>query len=326
MDGHEGVGRTDDADLPAILAVISTGKAESEALALDAATRTWLAQGRDVQVAVTADDAELAGALRGLGGRRLVLLGGDGSVHTTVGGLHAAGTLQQAGPVGIVPLGTGNDLAHSLRLPLEDVETAARVAGGGTTAPMDLLVRTADENADGGRHQGVAVNGLHLGIGVEASRRAEGLKARLGAAAYPVGAALGGGTVPTRPFRVTVDDAVVHDGGDELAMVALSLGATIGGGAPIAPGASPHDGLVRVVLSASGTVLARAGYALDVLRGRHGERGDVEGFTGRRVAVEARDGRPFAMDVDGDLSGEVTQVAWEVRRAAWSAAVPRSSA
>ncbi len=325
MSGPGTSDRTDEADLPAILAVISTAKAKDEALALDAATRTWLTQSRDVQVAVTESEAELAEALASLDGRRLVLLGGDGSVHTIVGGLHAAGILQQAGPVGIVPLGTGNDLAHSLRLPLEDVGAAARIAGGGATAPMDLLVRTGREGAGGGWHPRVAVNALHVGIGVAASERAEGLKPRLGALAYPVGAVAAGATAPARRFRVTVDDEVVHDGDEPLAMVALSLGSTIGGGTPIAPGASPHDGLVRVVLSASDSVPARAGYAIDVLRGRQKERGDARGVSGRRVTVEDVDGQPFAMDVDGDLSGEVTSVGWGVRRAAWTAAVPETS-
>lgn len=321
-----GSDRTHDADAPAIFAVVSAKKAESDAGAVHAATQAWRAQGRDVQVAVTDGETELAEALGSVDGRRLVLLGGDGSVHTIIGGLHAAGVLQQTGPVGLVPLGTGNDLAHSLRLPLEDVGAAARIAGGGATAPMDLLVRTSREGAHDGWHPRIAVNALHVGIGVAASESAEGLKPRWGALGYPLGAVAAGAKAPVRRLKVVVDDEVVHDGDEPLAMVALSLGSTIGGGAPIAPGASPHDGLVRVVLSASDSLPARAGYALDVLRGRQKERGDVRGVSGRRVTVEDVDGRPFAMDVDGDLSGEVVQVGWEVWRAAWTAAVPEGPA
>ncbi len=333
-----------DAGLTPVLAVVSAGTARDDADSLDAAVAAWRAQGREVQVAVTDGAAELTEALGALDGRRLVLLGGDGSIHAIVGSLHAAGRLEAAGPVGIVPLGTGNDLAQSLRLPVGDVEGAARVAVGASTAPMDLLVRTSpagrderagsgagvteddeDDEDDAGWYPRVAVNAVHAGIGVAASERAEGLKPRWGAAAYPLGAVAAGAGAPARRLAVRVDDEVVHDGDEPLVMVTLSLGSTIGGGAPIAPGASPHDGRVRVVVSASDTVVARAGYAVDVLRGRQRERGDVRAWSGRRVSVEDVDGEPFVMDVDGDLSAAVAAVAWEVRHPAWTAAVPEGS-
>ena len=105
----------------------------------------------------------------------MVVCGGDGSVHAVVAALHRAGA---AGPpVGLIPLGTGNDLARALGLPL-DPAAAARVVLDGRPRTLDLLVDDAG---------GMVVNAVHLGVGAEAARQAAALKPRLGRLAYLVG-------------------------------------------------------------------------------------------------------------------------------------------
>jgi len=44
----------------------------------------------------------------------VVVVGGDGSVHAAVAALDRLGALDPADPIGIVSLGTGNDLARAL--------------------------------------------------------------------------------------------------------------------------------------------------------------------------------------------------------------------
>jgi diacylglycerol kinase (ATP) len=62
----------------------------------------------------------------------VVSAGGDGTHHYVLNGL--AGTQT---PLGILPIGTGNDFAKGLRIPLEP-QKAARVLLGGTPKPIDL--------------------------------------------------------------------------------------------------------------------------------------------------------------------------------------------
>jgi YegS/Rv2252/BmrU family lipid kinase len=234
----------------------------------------------------------------------LVVAGGDGSVHQVVAALHRCGLLDPDRPLGLVPLGTGNDLARSLGAPLDPAE-AARAYLTGRPRVLDLV--TDDEG-------GVVVNVAHLGVGAEAARRASALKDRLGTVAYAVGSVAAGASATGWHLRVTVDDEMVHVEGEAL-MVAVANGRTIGGGAEVAPHAQPDDGLLDVVVATSTGPLARLGFAAALREGGHVERDDVTVVRGRTVTVT---GDPFPVNADGELEGPVTHRTWTVRPRAWS--------
>jgi YegS/Rv2252/BmrU family lipid kinase len=268
-----------------------------------------LRSGADVTVRSCAEPGELDAVLDGgLDGRTLVLVGGDGSVHTAVGRLRARGGLDPDRPVGIVPLGTGNDLARTLGIPLDPAD-AARALLAGRTRRLDLVV-----DDDGG----VVVNAVHLGVGAEAAERASGLKDHLGAAAYAVGGVLAGAGSSGWNLRVQVDgDPLDLDG--EALMVGIANGRTIGGGAELAPGAEPDDGLLDVVVATSTGPLARLGFGVAMRDGEHVERDDVLTVRGRVASVT---GDPFPLNADGELSGPLSARTWTVEPGAWSVLVP----
>lgn len=99
----------------------------------------------------------------------VVLGGGDGTLNG------AAGALLEIGlPLGILPLGTGNDLARTLGLPL-DLEEAAAVIAGGHTERIDI----------GRVNDRLFFNAATIGLSVTAGRRLNGeIKRRLGPVAY----------------------------------------------------------------------------------------------------------------------------------------------
>ncbi len=302
-----------------VLLVVNRGAGSADDDRLGRALEV-LRAGADVEVAATADAGDLDRVVAGRAGRRLVVAGGDGSVTAVVAALERAGALDPADPlgnvVGIVPLGTGNDLAGALGLP-DDPADAARVVLTGDPRPLDLL------RDDAG---GVVVNAVHAGIGVRAADEAAGLKERFGALAYPLGAAIAGITGDEHRLRVTVDGAVVTapagwaaDGGTPLLMVGVCNGPTIGGGTALAPGADPSDGLADVVVSAATGPAARAAYALALAGGRHLDRDDVVCVRGREVTVS---GGPVGLDADGDLLAPVPARTWRVAAGAWSVPVP----
>jgi YegS/Rv2252/BmrU family lipid kinase len=258
---------------------------------------------------VCAEPGDLDGVLAGLADdETLVVAGGDGSVHTAVAALRRRGALTAGRPLGLVPMGTGNDLARTLGIPL-DAAAAARTVLTGSARPLDLVVDDED---------GVVVNAVHLGIGAEAAAMAGALKDRLGAAAYAVGSVAAGVRRGGWSLQVVVDGEPLPVD-DEVLMVGVANGRTIGGGARLAPDALPDDGLVDVVVATSTGPLARLGFATSLRDGDHGGRDDVLVVRGRSVTVS---GDAFPVNADGELDGPVSSRTWTVRPAAWSVVVP----
>lgn len=267
-----------------------------------------LRAGASVTVEGIEDEADLRRILAAHAGCRPVVLGGDGSFHALVAALR---DLDRTGdlPLGLVPLGTGNDLARSLGLPLDPI-AAAEVVLHGRQRDLDVLVDDAG---------GVAVNAVHLGVGAEAAERATPLKGRLGRLAYPIGALLAGIRGGGWRLRVTVDGRVIADGRRRVLMVGLGNGARIGGGTPIAPAAEPGDGLVDVLVSFSTSLPARLVYGALLRRGRHPQRRDVTMLRGRDVAVS---GEAVPLNVDGEVGESITSRRWTVSPAAVRVTVP----
>jgi len=257
------------------------------------AVHARLAAGGTPVAEVAPDDDALDAALRDADGDCVVVVGGDGSVHRVAARLHATDRLDLE--LGLVPLGTGNDLARGARLPLDPLAAAAALTAW-RPRPIDLL-------AGNGR---VVVNAVHLGLGAHAAQAASRWKARLGTLAYPLGAVVAGTWVSPWELRVAVDGRVVHEGTTVLAGV--GNGRTIGGGTRMFPRAALDDGLADVVVAASayGRV-GRAVFGHAVRAGRHSRLPWVRTARGRHVAIE---GEPVA----GNADGEVWEAAasWEV--------------
>jgi YegS/Rv2252/BmrU family lipid kinase len=267
-----------------LLLVVNAAAGSADAAALDGALAT-LRGARDVEVARTSSPEDLDAVLDTLDGRALVVAGGDGSLHLAVARLRARGLLADV-PVGLVPLGTGNDLARGLGLPL-DPSAAAEGILHARPRTLDLI------EADDGR---VVVNASHAGLGAAAAQRSEDLKDALGAAAYPLGALLAGVRESGSDLTVTVDGAVVSRG--PTLMVGIANGPSIGGGTPLAPGAVPDDGLLDVVVVTAVGPLARTAFAAALRRGTHVERDDVTTLRGREVEIT---GEPVPHDLDGEV-------------------------
>lgn len=262
-----------------------------------------------LQREVCTGPGDLDRVLDRLGDRTLVVCGGDGSIHTAVATLHDRGELSADRPLGLLPMGTGNDLARTVGIPLEPA-AAARAFLAGRPRALDLVVDGAG---------GVVVNAVHLGVGAQAAERATALKDRLGRAAYAVGSVAAGAGATGWSLRVRVDGAPVEVDGDVL-MVGIANGRTIGGGAPLAPDAVPDDGQLDVVVATSTGPLARLGFAVALREGGHVERADVVVVRGRSVTVE---GDAFPLNADGELAGPVTSRTWTVAPRAWALVVPR---
>jgi diacylglycerol kinase family enzyme len=285
------------------LLVASAHAGSSEPAAVEAA-RAVLAEAGPVEVVSTATPDELDRALDGCGDRRLVVAGGDGSLHVTVDRLRSRGELADR-PIALLPMGTGNDLARALDLPLDPAD-AARLVLSGRPQPMDLLVDDAG---------GIVVNAVHVGLGAEAAERAGRWKPVLGVLAYPLGAVFAGLRAPGWRLRVEVDGVLLADRHRRSLMVGVGNGRSIGGGTCLFPGAHPDDGLADVVVSYATGPLARVRYGAALRAGEHLGDPEVRSARGRTVTVS---GDPVGVNADGELGDEVTSRTWTVEPGAWS--------
>lgn len=290
------------------LLVIANSEAGSDDQEALEAALTVLRGGASVDLCQTASADELDDVLAQAGSRRIVIAGGDGSLHAVISALHRRNQLEDT-VVGLLPLGTGNDFARGLEIPL-DSEAAARVVLVGEPRRMDLVLD--DEG-------GVVVNGVHVGAGAEASRKGARLKKRFGRIGYPVGAAMTAARPPTLRLRVEVDGELVRDLDEPVLQVAVGNGPSVGGGTELTPEAVPHDGKLDVMVSRSTGPLARFLYAARLGFATHHERDDVSYLRGSRVSIS---GGPFWCSADGELSGPVHRRSWRVEPGAYSLVLP----
>lgn len=174
--------------------------------------------------------ADLAPALGGVmaeGHDLVVVGGGDGTVS------HAAGILAGTDIVlGVLPLGTANDLARTLEIP-DDLAAACAVVASGKVVDIDL------GRANGQPFLNVASAGLSVGVTQALSHR---LKRYIGPLAY--GVATVKAYARHRPFAARLefpDGDLETQEFDDLIQIAVGNGRHYGGGNTVSPTAGIDD-------------------------------------------------------------------------------------
>jgi diacylglycerol kinase (ATP) len=181
--------------------------------------------GRDAAETEDLAAAAVAGAPDGL-----VVVGGDGMVHLAV--QHLAGTTV---PLGVVPAGTGNDVARYLGVPRRDAAAAARVVARGRVRKMDL--------ARAGSQYYATV--LAAGFDSKVNERANSMTWPRGQMRYNAAVAAELGTFA--PVRFSLElDGVRRD--LDAMLVAVGNGPSYGGGLRMCEGAVLDDGYLDVVV------------------------------------------------------------------------------
>ena len=287
------------------LLVVANGHAGS-VQGLDKALAVLRAGGQDVVAVELSDPLELEASLGDVAGRTIVVAGGDGTLHLLAQHLWHRGLLPGT-VLGLLPLGTGNDFARTVGIPL-DPEAAAAVVLSGRPRPLDLLVDDVGT---------VAVNAVHCGVGEAAVRCAGPLKPLLGRLAYRVGAAWAGARAVGWRVRVELDARVLVQG--NVLFVGIGNGTSIGGGTALWPRARLDDGLADVVVAPAGDTISRVKLAA-ALRSR--DPGEVDGVViGRGTSLRIQ-GEPIPYIADGELCASSSSRSWHVQPAAWRLLVP----
>jgi diacylglycerol kinase (ATP) len=237
----------------------------------------------------------------------LSLLAGDGTIRAVADALAHTGI-----PVGLVPAGTGNLLARNLDLPLEEVD-AIEVALSGQVRQLDLVKIIVDDRAP-------EYFAVMAGIGIDAvimDETDEGLKDKIGSAAYFVAAAK---ALDRLPVRMTVQlDGGRHVRRQAMLCVIGNVG-TLRGNLTLIPGARPDDGLLDVYIASPRRFRHWVKIALRLMTRRAKKDDQVDQHTAKRVRIKLHGKDNFQLD--GDAIGEATILDAEIQPGALALRVP----
>lgn len=226
-----------------------------------------------------------------LGTDAVVVAGGDGTVSLAIQELAATGV-----PLGIVPTGTGNDLATSLGIRDLDADGAADAVIAGRTRTIDLARVT---RADGS----TVLYGTVLASGFDSkvNDRANRMTWPRGHMRYNIAILAEFVRLRGIPFDIALDlaDGTVERLTGDLVMATVGNGRTYGGGIPICPDADLEDGLLDVTLVRPAGRLTLLRLLPRVYRGTHTSIRQVSTYRVRRVQLTSpgvtayADGDPF---------------------------------
>ncbi|MET7825450.1 diacylglycerol kinase [Streptomyces sp. NPDC005386] len=245
--------------------------------AVQPAASAFRAAGFSVRTVVGQDAADgLARARAAVaeGTGALVAVGGDGMANLALQAVAGTDT-----PFGLVPVGTGNDFARALGLPLRAPAAAARLTA-------EVLKEDRLRSVDLGRVDGTWF-GTVLASGFDSRVNDRGNRMRLPVGRFRYDLAMLAELAAFRPFayRLTLDDGETRE--IEATLVAVGNGSSYGGGMRICPGADLGDGLFDV------TVVGNCGRATlltvfpKVYRGTHVDHPVVTVHRAARVELVA---------------------------------------
>ncbi len=234
------------------------------------------------------------------GARRILVAGGDGTAGEVVTGLLDA-ELCDACEVGLLPLGTGGDLARGLGMTRGLAAALLRIAEG-RTRRVDAG-RAEYTTPDGTRRRVGFLNVASLGMsGLVTQLVNEAPKALGGRVSFLLGTLRALARWQSRPVTLRLDGQVVHEGKLHLAVAAN--GQYFGGGMRVAARARLDDGLLDVVVIPDVPKLELLRRLPLLYSGAHLDLPSVKSFRGRRLEAEATPGS-VPTEIDGEPLGSL---------------------
>ncbi len=265
------------------------------------------------QAGVTFDAAATASPLEALAlsaqaGKEyaaVVSVGGDGTTHEIVNGLLRASAEDVTIPLGIVPMGTGDDFVKML-----PPETPVGGKPFGWVAAVEKIARGQTRLFDVGRIQAEGkrpglgsgahyfTNSMSLGFGAQAAfhhasmpRFLKGIWAYFGAIARTMVA------FPVLHAKFTLDDQPAFEQASTI--TAVMNGRCFGNGMWVAPQARIDDGSLDLMIAREISRLTILRLLPKLMQGRHIHEPEVAMYRLRKVVIESAD--PLVVEVDGEV-------------------------
>lgn len=229
------------------------------------------------------------------GGRFVVAVGGDGTVHEVVNGLIADDkAIASDAVVGVVAAGTGSDFIKTFGLPASPRD-AVRHLDGDESFPIDIGKIVCQKN--GSEITRYFANIAEVGLGAAVVARAARLPRWLGPTVY-----LFAFWLTMRKHRaadVTVD-LVDRKYTGKMNNLVVANCQFFGGGMKIAPKAAPTDALLDIQIEHARKKEAIA-MMPKVFKGQHVPHPDIEEAKRARCSITSQ--RPLLIEADGEVLG-----------------------
>nr|WP_082236076.1 diacylglycerol kinase family protein [Halobacillus massiliensis] len=224
----------------------------------------------------------------------VVSLGGDGTLHETINGMVGQAHRPR---LGVIPLGTVNDFARALDLPLNP-EEAIEVLRSDRTKKVDV----------GKFNQQYFVNIVAVGAIAEATFEVSPeQKTKFGSLAYFIEGIKTLASSQSYPLSVEYDDKV-WEGDSFLFLAALTK--STGGFERLSPEAKVNDGVLHCYAIKEVNMIRLASIITSVLRGSIKNDKDVEYFTAKKLRISSD--KNLHTNVDGE-EGDELPVSIEVK-------------
>jgi len=220
----------------------------------------------------------------------VVAAGGDGTVNAVINGLceHPRRPM-----LGILPLGTGNDLCRALDIPLAPEQAAELIFQPGVPRrTIDLASMQSHQRAS--RFANVSSGGNSQRV---AECLDEEMKRRWGAWSYLRGSLQLVSELSGFDVTLRVDDQPAEQ--LRLWNVIVANGRMAAGGLPVAPEADLQDGLLDLILIRDGTPLDMASLSVEFFMGNYLE--DERVLFRRASRIEIESDPPMQFLADGEI-------------------------
>ena len=277
-----------------ILAVNPSAGGGKAASTLTPVSKRLVDAGYDVVVCARDSAAELAVALReelSTSPQAVVAVGGDGTVHLVLNALAPDFSI----PLGVIPVGTGNDIAHSWGIPGDGDEALDRLLVALANPPrmVDVAVSTHGETT---RYFAAVYS---AGFDAIVNERANRMRFPKGPSRYTLALLRELASLRPRRYLLSIDG---HSRKVDALLIAVANGPSFGGGMQVVPHASVTDGLLEVFIVHPLPIARFLALFPKVFSGGHVGHPAVEIIQATEVLLDVDDVAGYA---DGERQGEL---------------------
>jgi len=235
----------------------------------------------------------------------IVAAGGDGTVNEVVNGIGGSNCI-----LGILPLGSGNDFARTMRYP-RHINECLQVLSEQQIRTIDLgLIEVVNSNSE--KKKKYFINSVGIGLDAQVASEAGRINWIRGLPKYSIAAL-------NVVFGYQAESSVVSSADFESTgkhlLISVGNGKSSGGGFYLTPDALVNDGLLDVCMAKNLTMLDVLKIFPFVFAGKHGRFGKIEMKRAKKLLVRADADLP--VHVDGEVIGlNIREVLVEILPAA----------